>query len=262
MSDIMPELNYKGTHITMKIIKRLIPLLVVLTLAGCASSISDPNAAFRGQSAQAIYQKAETAMAKGDYDDASKSIEALDALYPFSKYAQKADLDLIYAYYQSGDTASASAAADRYIKLYPRSQHIAYAYYMRGLANFKTDRGLLQNLFHTDTALRDATNQEASFQDFTTLLYRFPDSKYSADARKRLIYLRDQFAKRDVEIAQFYFKRGAYVAAANRAAGVVEHYSHTMQVKPALNIMIKSYDKLGLTQRADDARRVLAKNFS
>ena len=230
-------------------------------IIGCASTVTDPNAAFRGKTAAQIYQVGASNFSKQDYDSAINAFEALDALYPFSKYSKQADLDLIDAYYQSGDSVSASAAADRFLKLYPRSNEVDYALYMKGLANFSPDRGLLQKYIRVDEALRDASTEEQAFQDFTTLVYRFPDSAYAPDARKRLIYLKDQFAKRDVEIARYYLKRKAYVAAANRAANVVEHYSQTQQVEPALIIMIRAYQHLGLKQREHDTVRVLAKNF-
>ncbi len=153
-----------------------------------------------------------------------------------------------------------AAAADRFIRLHPQHPNVDYAYYLKGLAEFNHDRGLLDRFASTDISKRDPTSSRQAFTDFSELLERFPDSEYAADARQRMIYLVDVLAKYEINVAKFYVRRGAYVAAANRARNVIEHYSQSQSVDEALAILIETNWRLGLPDAANDSLRILAIN--
>lgn len=244
-----------------KSIKWVLIVGLFSSLLVACSTTNDPTEKFKNKSAEQIYQGGEAALAKGHTNDAIEHFEALDALYPFGSNAEQAQLDLIYAYYQSGDDASASATAERFIRLYPRSVHADYAYYMKGLADFDQDRGWFQRYLPTDLSQRDPGTMRQAFDDFNTLLRIYPDSVYAPDARQRMIYLRNLFAKHDLHIAQYYYQRTAYVAAANRANDIVQHFDGTPQVESALGIMVRSYRKLDLQIPAQQALSVLQANY-
>lgn len=228
---------------------------------GCSSSTKSLEEQFKGQSANDLYTQAEQSLAKEDYRAAVKHFEALQTIYPFNEYSEKSQLDLIYAYYKSDDLISAAAAADRFIRLYPTSEHVDYAIYLKGLANFTQKRGILQDLVYTDPSQRDFGTMTQAFSDFTLLLNRFPHSKYAPDAYQRMIYLRNIFAKHEIAVANFYMRRKLYVAAANRANYVVERLQGAPEVKDALIILMQANTALGLTKPAEDAKRVLALNY-
>lgn len=236
----------------------LLSLLFILTvLSGCATTgAKDPTAGFRNQSAEQIACNGRLALQNGGYAKAIKAYEALDALYPFSPYAEQADLNLIYAYYRNGDTCSAVAAAERFIRLYPRNDHVDFAYYMKGLAGFEQDRGWFQRYFPADLSQRDPGAARQSFDDFGMLIRLFPDSCYAADARQHMIYLRNLLGAYELHVAKYYFRRGAYVAAANRANYILQHYNGTPAVCEALGILVCSYRELGLPELADQALSV------
>jgi len=244
-----------------KLIFLFLWIAMVLTVGGCSSAITDPAIIYKDQSAEEIYRGAEINLAKRRYSTAVQQFEALDALYPFSQYSEQAQLDSIYAYYKNDDMPSTAAAADRYIRLYPRSEHVDYAYYMKGIADFEQDRGWLQRFVSTDLSKRDPGTTLQAFDDFSQLVRLFPNSVYAPDARQRMVYLRNLFANHELHIAQYYFARGAYVAAANRANYIVQHFDGTPQVEGALVIMVKSYRELGLEESANKALRVLQLNY-
>lgn len=199
-------------------------------------------------------------MSEGDYETAIKYYEGLEAKFPFGRYAMQAQLDVAYAYYKNGDQEQAIAAADRFIKLHPSHPYVDYAFYMKGIVNFNRNMGLFDRFLPIDSSQRDASAALDSFNDFSELIRRYPQSKYSDDARKRLLFLRNNIAAHQVHAARYYMKRGAYLAAANRCVKVVENYQRTPAVKDALEIMIEAYDKLGLEKLSKDAGRVLAMN--
>jgi outer membrane protein assembly factor BamD len=247
----------------MKLIKVFSVFLLVVFLAACTSkgTVSDPSAAFKGQSAKHIYLTAESNLLAGNYDKAIKGFQALGILYPFNDYSQKAELDIIYAYYKADDVASTLAASDRYIHLYPMGPHIAYAYYMRGLSEFYEGRSFLSTYFPTNFSQRNLVNLRTAFLDFSRLVYRYPHSKYTPDARLRMIYIRNIIARHELEVAVFYYQRKAYVAAANRATQVVQHFQQSTSVPAALVIMTQAYHKLGSKVQAEMAYNVLVRNF-
>jgi len=248
----------------MRQLKFILLVISILTLSACASdkTVDDPGAAFKGQSEQQIYYGGESALIAGNYAKAIKHFEALDTLYPFGEHSQQAQLDIIYAYYKSDDVPSTLAAADRYIHLYPMSPYVDYAYYMRGLSEFYEERGFLSTYFPTDFSQRDASSLKKAFLDFSELVYHYPNSVYTPDARLRMIYIRNIVASHELEVAHFYFVRESYVAAANRANGIIRHYQQSTSIPGALILMTESYINLQDYADAKQSLAVLKLNFS
>lgn len=243
---------------------KLVPLIFALgLLAACSSTnfTQDPAQQFQHYTAEQIYIKGKQNLARRNYNRAVTEYEALQSLYPFGGYAEKGQLNLIYAYYKAGDYASAVAAAELYIQVYPRSKNVDYAYYMRGLADYNSGRTWVQRALPINMSERDLTAPKQAFYDFRELVQLFPNSKYAPDARQRMIALRDMFAQHELTVARYYYKRGAYVGAANRASYLIKHYDTTPQVKPALVLLVRSNRKLHLTKAANDALRVLELNY-
>ncbi|MCU7803123.1 MAG: outer membrane protein assembly factor BamD [Candidatus Thiodiazotropha sp. (ex Lucinoma borealis)] len=240
--------------------KRLIIILTTLLLAGC--SLPDQIDVTKDWSASQFYSEAKTALTDGQYDEAIKNYNGLQARFPFGRYATQSQLDIIYAHYKNGEPDSAIAAADRFIKLNPQSPFVDYAYFMKGLANYNRNQSIFTRILPTDPSERDAGAALDAFNDFAELVRRYPNSKYSADAHQRMLYLRNNLAKYQIHIAKYYMRRGAYLAAANRANRVVTHFQRTDAVQGALEIMIDAYNRLGMTELADDAKRVLTLNLT
>ena len=190
-----------------------------------------------------------------------KDLAALDGLYPFGPYAQQGQLDAIYAYYKDGEQAMALASAERYIRLYPRSSRIDYAYYMEGLTNFEMGGGWLQNKLGLDRSERDITNYESAYASFSLLVTRFPRSPYTQDSLARIRFIRNLLAKHELSVAKFYEKRGAYVGAVNRATYIVQHFQGSTSVIPALGLLVRCDRKLGLQKQASQTVALLAYNY-
>ena len=241
--------------------KLLVLLPLILFIVSCSKPDQDPFRAYRKYSSTALFESGEKSMAKGNYDDSVKYLEALDGIYTFGPYAQQAQLDIIYAYHMNNDDASATAAAERYIRLYPHGANVDYAYYMRGMIGFSEGLSWIQRMSYTDPATRDLSNLQQSYGAFSTLVSYFPDSIYTPNAKLRMIYIRNLVARREVMVAQAYMARKAYVAAANRANYVVRHFEGSPQVVDALAIMVKAYRKLGLTDMANKTYEILAVNY-
>ena len=214
-----------------------------------------------GWSAQKLYGEAKDAMNSKSWDKAIKYLEKLEARYPYGRFAQQAQLDVAYAYWKNAERASAIAAADRFIKLYPNHPNVDYAYYLKGLVNFNENTGLLGILDDPDMSERDPKGTRESFEAFRELTTRFKDSKYREDALARMRYLVNSLALNEVHVARYYMKRGAYVAAANRAQYAVRNYPQAPAVEEAVFIMVKAYDALGMVDLRDAADRVMHKNF-
>lgn len=234
-------------------------LLNVLLLSGCkhwwAGSDEDDNP-FQGISAKQLYSDSKKAMAKEEYTAAIKRLEALDTMYPFNDYAEQAQIDLIYAYYKKEDYPSAAATAERFIHLYPRSKQVDYAYYMKGLSNFQQTRGALANMLPFDNSWRDPGTQSQAYSDFSTLVQKFPDSRYKPNALQRMIYLRNMFAQRELNTSIYYYKRKMYVASAERAAYLIKTYPQAASAQSALSLLYYANKALGLNQAASDALTV------
>jgi outer membrane protein assembly factor BamD len=239
--------------------KFLIIALVTLVLSGC--SMPDQIDVTKNWSASQFYSEAKGALMDGDYEAAIKHYNGLQARYPFGRYATQSQLDIIYAHYKNGEPDSAITAADRFIKLNPQSPYVDYAYYMKGIANYNRNQSIFNRILPSDPSERDAGAALDAFNEFDKLVRRFPESKYSGDARQRMLYLRNNMAKYQIHIADYYMRRGAYLAAANRANRVVTQFQRTDAMLSALEIMVDAYTRLGMTELADDARRVLALNL-
>ena len=199
---------------------RLIPLLAVLFTLGCATTEEDE---LGGLSANELYDRAKQALNSGDYETAINTFERLEARFPFGKYAQQAQLEIAYAYYKFDEPDSSIATADRFIQNNPGNPHLDYAYYLKGLANYTRGENIIDRLAPREPSERDTRALRDSFNDFTLLVKKFPDSRYAPDSKKRLVYLHNMLAKYEINVAYYYMRRGAYVAAANRAKYVIEN---------------------------------------
>lgn len=235
-------------------------LLAAAALFGC-SSLDSTNDETLGWSAQRIYGEAKDAQAGRDWQKAIKLLEKLEARYPYGRYAQQAQLEVAYCQYKDGERASAIAAADRFIKLYPNHPNVDYAWYLKGLVNFNSLEGALSWLTTPDMSDRDPKASRDAFLAFKEVVVRFPDSRYAPDAGARMRYLINALANSEVAVARYYMKRTAYVAAANRAQYAIEHYPQAPSVEEAMAILSQAYNALGLTDLRDSTQRVLLKNF-
>jgi outer membrane protein assembly factor BamD len=249
-------------HLGIPMKKIMLLLLCTVFLAGCANKPYEDNLApYRHMTAKELYMGAETDMAKGDYDTATKQLSAMDALFPFGPYAEQGQLDIIYAYYEDSDSISAEVAADRYIHLYPAGSHVDYAYYMKGLVNFHQDMTWLQRMVGTDPSMREATHLQESFASFNQLVQRFPRSVYRNDSILRMVYIRNVLANHQIDVADYYFKRKAYVAAANRADVVIQNFPKSPAVKKAVELNVAVYKKLSMPKREALYRSIYKMNF-
>ena len=240
--------------------KRSLAVILALLLCACGllPEVKDETA---GWSADKLYAEAKDEIAKNGFANAIKYLEKLEARYPYGRYAQQAQIELAYVYFKEGENASAIAAADRFIKLHPNHPNVDYVYYLKGLVNFNEDLGLLGKVSRQDLTERDPKAARDSFDAFKELANRYPDSKYTPDAIERMKYLVNALASHEVHVARYYMKRGAYVAAANRAQYALLNYAQAPAVEEALFVMVKAYDALGMTDLRDDADRVIHKNF-
>ena len=237
-------------------------LLLTLTACGIFSSPDDKNSATNSVPAKELYEQAMEEMGGGHYEKAVKSFETLQSRYPYGRYAQQAQLEVAYANYKQKEPESAIAAADRFIKQYPNNPHVDYAYYLKGLINFNEDLGLLGGVVQQDLSERDPNAARDAFAAFKELVTRFPGSSYAPDARLRMQYLIDALARYEIHVAGYYLRRGAYVAAANRAKYVLSDYPQTPATLDALKIMVQAYDAMGMKDLRDDAQRVLDMNIA
>ncbi|MDW5376201.1 outer membrane protein assembly factor BamD [Halomonas sp. HP20-15] len=229
--------------------------LVAALLAGCASNEVDPDL-----QEQELYQQAQSSLDTGRYSAAVEQLEALDTRFPFGNYAEQAQLELIYAYYQIENWEAARAAASRFIRLHPDHPQIDYAYYLRGLAAYEAGRFSLEGLELIDISKRDLGASRDAYVDFGELVRRFPDSPYAADARQRIIYLRNVLARHELQVADFYLRKGAYVAAVERGRWVLEHYPQATATRDALATMVEGYLGLNMRDRARDVLKTLVEN--
>ncbi|MBS0510755.1 MAG: outer membrane protein assembly factor BamD [Proteobacteria bacterium] len=235
-------------------------LIGALLLGGCGL-MPDEIDETAGWNAQKLYSEAKASMGEGGYDRAVKLFEKLEARYPYGRYAQQAQLESAYAYYKQGEAAMALAAADRFIKLHPNHPNVDYAYYLKGLVNFNEDLGLFAGLSNQDLSERDPKGAREAFESFRELITRFPESRYAEDSRKRMQYLVNSLAAHEVHVARYYYRRGAYVAAVNRAKSALTSFPQAPANEEALFLLVKSYDALGMTELRDDSDRVMRKNF-
>jgi outer membrane protein assembly factor BamD len=226
-------------------------------LFGCSSNDDQPQ----DMTEKELYKQVQENLKEESFERAVKNLQLLEARYPFGPYAEQAQLEIVYAHYRNFEPEAAVAAADRFIRLHPQHPSADYAYYMKGLANYVEGEGFLDRFLPTDMTMRDPGTALRSFEDFRQLLYRYPDSSYAADAKARMVYLRARLARYEINVANYYFKRGAYLAAANRGRYVVENFPQTPASADALAVMTQAYQLLGLNDLASDSVAVLAKNF-
>ena len=239
--------------------KIIIPFFII-ALSGC-SYFQDKEDETERWSAERLYAEARSALDSGSYDKAVELYEKLEAAFPFGTYGQQAILDLAYAYYRNDDPDAAVSTADRFIKLYPQNSHVDYAYYLKGLANFQRGKGFTERVLPIDESQRDPGSSLQAFAAFSDLIKRYPDSQYAEDAKLRMTHLRNILAEHEVHVAQYYMRRGAFIAAANRARYVVEKYARTPSIPDALVIMAKAYKIMELSELSEDAIRVLELNY-
>lgn len=231
---------------------------VALGACGLLPEVKDETA---GWSADRLYQTAHDAMMQGNYQRAIKLFDQLEARYPYGRYAQQAILESAYANWRGNETAAAISAADRFIRTYPNHPNVDYAYYLKGLVHFREDQGLIGYVYELDLAERDPKEMRASFAAFKELTTKYPDSQYYQDSLARMRYLNNAMATYEYNVGRYYFRRGAYVAAANRAQGVLVNFPQTPANEKALDLLYKSYAKLELPQLADDSKAILAKTY-
>ncbi|SFJ85279.1 outer membrane protein assembly factor BamD [Methylophaga sulfidovorans] len=244
--------------------KYYLPLLIGLTclsLSGCSFFKKEEVKADESWSVERIYNEAKAALDIADYSKAITYYEQLEARFPFGEYAQQALLESAYAYYKSDDPETAIATIDRFMRVYPLNPNIDYAIYLRGLVNFNRDIGLLEKYIPRDESQRDPGAAEDALRDFNTLIKRFPTSRYAEDAAQRIVYLRNRLAQHEVNVGNYYMRRGSYLAALNRGKYVIENYDRTPAMPDALVIMAKAYKILGMSDLSDDALRVLKINY-
>lgn len=240
----------------MRSVFRLLLLFVFVLISACATNKTEETLPEK-----VYYENARTAMNSGNFNEAEQNLDSLETYYPFGRYAEQAQLDLIYARYQNLDLEGARAAADRFLRLNPQSEHADYALYMRGLASYNLDLSLAARYFPIDVTERAPGEQRQAFKDFTELLNRYPDSQYAPDARQRMIAIRNRMAQLELHAARYYIKREAYIAANNRARYVVDNFSKTPAVEDALIIMAETYQFLDLKKAAKDTIKLLSLNY-
>ena len=238
----------------------LLALFCAAVLAGCGLLPEQKDESI-GWSANKLYSEAKDAQNDGAWDKAAKMLEKLEARYPYGRMAQQAQLELGYVYWKANEPASANAACDRFIKLHPNHPAVDYVYYLKGLIGFNEDLGLLGAISNQDPSERDPKSAREAFDAFKVLAQRFPNSKYTPDAISRMNYLVNALAMQEVHVARYYFKRGAFLAAANRGQYAIKNYQNAPAIEEALFIVVQSYDKLGLDDLRDDAERIMRKNY-
>jgi outer membrane protein assembly factor BamD len=208
-----------------------------------------------------LYSEAQDALSGGDWGKCAKYFEALEGRDPFGHFAQQAQINVAYCNWKDNETAAADAAVDRFIKLHPDHPDIAYAYYLKGMIHFNDDLGLFGRFSGQDMSERDPKSLRESYDAFKAVVDKYPDSKYAPDAAARMRYIVNALASYEVHAADYYYRRGAYVAAINRAQMAITQYKNAPAIEDALHLMILSYTKLNEGQLAEDTRRVLAATF-
>lgn len=236
-------------------------VFAVITLSGCTSSEDDQLELLANQGAQALYNEAKRNMDVGNFSAAAQILSSIDSKFPFGPLSHQVQLDLIYSYYKTGNPEQTLATIDRFIRLNPNHADVEYALYMRGVTNMERDSNLFQSLFNVDRSDRDPSLSREAFEDFRRLVETHPDSKYAADAKQRMLFIKDRLARYEIEVARFYMRREAWIAAANRGRYVLEYFGDTEQVQPALEIMVSSYDQLGLDSLKSNALKTLKLNY-
>ena len=231
---------------------------ILITLTSCASNDEIPDEKLIEKE---LYDQAQARLKNGSFSTAIMSLEALESRFPFGRYAEQSQAELIYAYYMNSQFEASQSAAERFINLHPRHSHTGYAYYMKGLAAFTDDSGLFSRYFQSDLAKREVVMAQTSFDELSDFISRYPSSKYVPHAKQRMIYLRNLLAEHEIYVAKFYMKRGAYLAAIGRAKYVIEHLPNTPQTPYALSILVEAYEILEYEELRKTSFDILKANF-
>lgn len=236
-------------------------LLLIATLAFVAACSSNKPGVDENLSEAELYQQAQADLDGNSYSNAIAKLKALESRYPFGRYAEQAQLELIYAYYKNLEPEAARSSAERFIRLHPQHPSVDYAYYLKGLASFDQDRGLIARFIPLDLTKRDPGAARDSYNEFAQLTSRFPNSRYAPDAKARMVYLRNLLAAYEVHAGRYYLTRQAYVAAANRGRYVVENFQETPSVGDGLALMVEAYQRLQLDELASTSLETLKLNY-
>ncbi|KFZ27810.1 membrane protein [Pseudidiomarina atlantica] len=243
--------------------KLRISLLLALSvmLSACSSSPDEEISDAVLNDAEALYERAQRNIASGNFNTAQEILQQHATRYPFGPFAHQVQMDRIYVYYKIGDIEQALAEIDRFMQLNPNHPNLDYVMYMRGLVNHRADSNFVQEIVGIDRTDRDPSKAEEAFNDFASLIRRFPDSKYTADAQQRMVAIKSRLAQYELAVAEYYIKREAWLAAANRGRYIIENYADVPETEQALAIMAQAYDRLGLNELRDDALATLQTNF-
>ena len=245
----------------MKIKCNALLVILALSLGGCSLFGSDEVEVDVMSGEQQMYRQAQRYIDNSNFSLAVQTLQQLESRYPFGKYAEQAQLELIYAHHASFQNEEAIEAADRFIRLHPQHPSVDYAFYMKGVAAYDLNEDFFSSLVPTDDSRRDVSRVREAFGEFSTLLARYPDSRYAQDARARMVYIRNMLARHEIHVANYYFKRGAYMAALKRGQNVVENMQGTTAVADGLAVMAQAYILLELPNLANDTARVLCLNY-
>lgn len=238
---------------------RVLPCLMLSTLVLLtACSTNEPEYTTEAD----LYHAAEEQLERSQWESAIKNLNSLEENFPFGTYAEQAQLELIYAHYSSGEPDAAIATANRFIRLHPQHRNVDYAYYMLGMASFTKDQGMFERVMPVDTSKRDPGAARESLANFTQLLNRYPDSNYAADAKKRMLHLRNHLARYEIHVANYYFKRGAYVAAVGRGRYVIENFPQAPATPDALAVMVQGYHLLKMPEQSNEMLEILKLNYA
>jgi outer membrane protein assembly factor BamD len=257
----MERITFSGLQrlaASIRALARLVALAGALAAAACSSLEKDATAKW---DAERLYKEGHSELLAGNWTHARELLEKLESRYPFGRYAQQGQIEIAYAYYKQGETADALDAVDRFLKANPSHPNADYVYYLKGLINFIEPPALIGRLVGYKVSERDPKAMRDSFETFKELLTHFPDSRYAPDARVRLIYLQNALAGHEVRVADYYFRRGAYLAALERAQGALREFPGSAAQQEALTLIAQSYARLGLTELQADAERVLQLNY-
>ena len=253
-------IRLKDYYLLKKILirKLFLFLFVGFLLQACSSKDEQLDARLLEKE---LYDSSQTRIKSGNFSSAIASLETLESRFPFGRYAEQAQAELIYAYYMNYEFEAARSSAERFINLHPRHPHSAYAYYLRGLSAFTDDSGLFSRYFESDLSRRDIEPAKRSFDDLSDFLSRYPNSAYAAHAQQRMVYLRNILAQHELHVANFYMKRKAYVAAISRARYVLEHMPSTPQTREALSILVRAYGIIGYEDLKEKNLEILKMNY-
>ena len=232
--------------------------MLLLLVSSCSSNEEMPDERLVEKE---LYDQAQSRLKNGSFSTAILSLEALESRFPFGRYAEQAQAELIYAYYMNSQFEASQSAAERFINLHPRHSHTGYAFYMKGLAAFTDDSGLFSRYFQSDLAKREVVMAQTSFGELSEFISRYPESKYVPHAKQRMIYLRNLLAEHEIYVADFYMKRGAYLAAIGRAKYVIENLPNTPQTPFALSILVEAYEILEYEELRKTSLEILNANY-